>query len=108
MPSLPLRLQPCFYLDPRELVQGGLCSAQPLSQLVRAMLLLHLELSPEHHASEQGAGRGAGDPTAGSLCTKGRTSTPVVRLALPASCVIPTVSDAFLLKAETLSSEESL
>lgn len=31
---------------------GGLCSPQPLSQLVRAMLVLHLELSPEHHASE--------------------------------------------------------
>lgn len=106
----PLWLQPCSYLDPRELVQGTggwLCSPQPLSQPVPAMLVLCLELSPDtmpqSTSTEWGGGGSASlEPSAPreGLAPAGTPALTQLRY--------PTVSDAFLLKAKTLSSEQSL
>lgn len=106
----PLWLQPCSYLDPQELVQGTggwLCSPQPLSQPVRAMLVLRLELSPDVMPQSTSTGWGGG----GSASLE--PSAPRDRLAPAGTPALirlhyPTVSDAFLLKAKMLSSEQSL
>lgn len=103
VPSLPLWHQPCAYLSPREVVRGGaVFSPSPLP--VRAGLVSQLEPHPEHRC-RVGSGR---QRAAGALRTRGRTGTPAVSAALAAARLTPALSDALLLKADTLPSEKSL
>lgn len=107
---ISLWLQPCSYLDPQELVQGPggwLCSPQPLSQPVRAVLVPHLELSPDITPQSTSTGWGGGGSASLESSAPREGLAPAGTPALT-QLRYPTVSDAFLLKAETLSSEQSL
>lgn len=100
----PLASALCVSQSPRGGTGGEPCSPHPLSQPVRAGLVSQLEPHPEHRC-RVGSGR---QRTAGALRSRGRTGTPAVSTAPVAARLTPALSDALLLKADTLPSEKSL